>query len=312
MKRFAINDYGKASEVFEVIDAQPRDVSEEHIRVNIEAFGINPYDIGVRSGGMKQIRSVNFPYVLGHDGTGIVTETGRQVTDFQVGDAVIIYPISGTYGEEVVLPAKKAVKRPESMSISEAAGLPTVGITAYNILHQLLKVAKESVVMIQGASGGVGSMLVQLLKANGNYVLASASSKNEELVKHLGADEFVAYDIEDAGVVFSNRADIVIDATKGSRSAKSGMAILKENGTYVALNSIPEEKERTKEGTYIFFQTKKEYLDKEAFEALTTLYKNNQLEINIAEVLPFTLASVIKAHEEIEGHPSAGKIVIQK
>ncbi|MGM0125433.1 hypothetical protein IGI37_002832 [Enterococcus sp. AZ194] len=312
MKRFAMKDYGKAEDVFTLIDAQPREVKSEHIRVAIEAFGINPYDSQVRSGLMREVQPVKFPYVLGHDGTGVVTEVGDEVTEFKVGDAVIIYPISGTYGEEVVLPAKKAIKRPENMSIAEAAAIPTVGIAAYNILYQELKIKKEAVVMIQGASGGVGSVLVQLLKANGNQVLASASSRNAEFVKSLGVDAFVAYDKEDAGKVFSNRADIVIDATKGSRTAKNGMEIMKEMGTYVALNSLPEEDKRTKQGTYIYFQPKKEYADREAFKGLLSAYETGQLNIKVAEVLPFTLASVVRAHQEIEGHPTAGKLIIQK
>ncbi|KAF1299518.1 alcohol dehydrogenase [Enterococcus sp. JM4C] len=311
MKRLAIKEYGPAKAVFEAIEAQPRAVGPAHIRVSLEAFALNPYDVSVRSGRMKEVQSVKFPYVLGHDGTGIVTEVGAEVTELKVGDAVIVYPISGTYGEEVVLPAKKAVKRPSNMSIAEAAALPTMGITAYNILHQLLKIKKGLVVMVQGASGGVGSLLIQLLKANGNHVLASASAKNEDFVKGLGADEFVAYDQADAGAVFANRATIVIDATKGSLSAASGMQILKENGTYIALNNLPKEAERTKSGTYIAFQPKREYPDKEALEALVSLYERDQLSIHVAEVWPFTLANVIKGHELLEGHPPAGKIVIQ-
>lgn len=311
MERFAIKGYGKPEAVFETITANPRELTAGHIRVAIKAFAINPYDISLRSGAQQEFRSLTFPYVLGNDATGIVTEVFAEETDFSVGDRVVIHPISGTYGEEVVLPNKKAAKIPDQMSFAEAAGMVTTGITAYNLLFQLLKVKSKQKVMVLGASGGVGSILVQLLHQNGNFVLASARKVNEDKVRAFGADEFVAYDTENPGAVFYEQADVVIDATKGSRGSEVGLAILKSGGTYVALNNLPTEEKR-KEGTYLSFAPQKEYLDHVAFDYLLQTYAAGNLTINIAEILPFQLSSVIKAHEKIAGHPTAGKIVIAK
>ncbi|MEG0080147.1 NADP-dependent oxidoreductase [Enterococcus sp.] len=303
--------YGEPQDVFETITANPRELTAGHIRVAVKAFAINPYDVSLRSGAQQENRSLTFPYVLGNDAAGIVTEVFADETDFSVGDRVVIHPISGTYGEEVVLPNKKAAKIPDQMSFAEAAGMVTTGITAYNLLFQLLKIDSKKTVMVLGASGGVGSLLVQLLHQNGNFILASARKENAEKVRAFGADEFVPYDTENPGDVFFEQADVVIDATKGSKSSETGLAILKPGGTYVALNDLPSEDKR-KEGVYLGFAPQKDYLDHVAFDYLLQTYAAGNLVINIAEILPFQLSSVIEAHEKIAGHPTAGKIVIAK
>jgi NADPH:quinone reductase-like Zn-dependent oxidoreductase len=313
MKRFAMKEYGPAETVFEEIDAQPRELADSRIRVEIKAFSVNPYDVSLRSGAMKEMRTLKFPYVLGNDGAGVVTEVAPDVKDFKVGDRVVVHAVGGTYGEEVVLPAKKAAIIPEKMSWTEAAAMVTTGITAYNLLNHLVTLKPSDVVMVQGASGGVGSMLVQLLKEKNIKVLASASKKNEEKVKELGVDGFVAYDEEDPGEIFEDKATIVIDATKGSRKGKEGVQIMEENGKYIALNDLPDEGLRQeKSGYYASFTPKKEYEDKEAFEGLIHSFEKGKLKIAIAEVLPFKLESVVEAHKQLEGHPSAGKIVIER
>lgn len=310
MKRFAIKDYGKAADVFEEIEASSREVDATHVRVEVKAFGVNPYDVSVRLGNMKSFRPLKFPYVLGNDSAGIVTEIGADIKNVAVGDAVIAHSVGGANGEELVLPGHKLIKKPEKMSFAQAAGFVTPWITAYNMVTHLLGNQIGETVMVQGASGSVGSLLVQLLKANGKKVLATASSRNEAYVRELGADEFSAYDKEDAGERFAETADTVIDGTKGGRSSVSGVKIMKTGGNYVALNQLPED--QSKAGNYLHFGPSKDYSDLEALEKLVALYEEDAIQIKMADSLPFTLASVIKAHEMLEGHPPAGKIVIER
>lgn len=308
MKRFAIKDYGAAKDVLIEIEAEPRPVDDTHVRVELKAFAINPYDIALRQGAMRDFRTLKFPYVLGNDGAGIVTEVGSEITHVKVGDEVILHAVGGTYGEEVVVPGKKIVKKPASMTWEVAAGAVTPWLTAYNLVTHLLGDKIGETVMVQGASGAVGSLLVQYLNEQGKTVLASASKRNEELVRQLGADQFAAYDVEDAGSFFADQADTVIDATKGGRAGEAGMQIMKAGGNFVALNDLPSEQKKT--GNYLSFGPSKDYSDFEALTALTGLA--DKLQLTIAEVLPFTLASVIAGHGKLEGHPSAGKIIIKK
>lgn len=308
MKRFALKDYGPAKEVLIEIDSEPRLVDETHVRVELVAFAINPYDVALRQGAMRDVRTLKFPYVLGNDGAGIVTEVGKKVTHVKSGDEVIVHAIGGTYGEEIVVPGKKIVKKPAMMSWEVAAGMVTPWLAAYHLVTHLLGESIGETVMVQGASGAVGSLLVQFLKEQGKTVLASAAKRNESWVSQLGVDQFVAYDEADAGKIFADQADTVIDATKGGRAGEAGMQIMKTGGNFVALNELPKEQKKT--GNYFSFGPAKEYSDFEALTALTKLA--DKLQLKIAEVLPFTLASVIEAHEKLEGHPAAGKIIIKK
>ncbi|MGM9902707.1 hypothetical protein A5844_001129 [Enterococcus sp. 10A9_DIV0425] len=309
MRRFAINGYGKAEEVFEEILAQPREVTAEHVRINLKAFSINPYDVAVRLGKMKAERTLKFPYVLGNDGAGIITEVGEGVNYFHVGDRVALHALGGTYGEEVVVPVKKIAKLPEKMNWAEASAIVTPGITAYHLITHLLDIQPTDTVMILGASGNVGRSLVQLLHEKGIHLLASASKRNEHSVRQLGVSHFSAYDEENPGEVFADQADIVIDATKGSRQGKVGIQIMKEGGRYIALNDLPELSLRNeKNGFYEMYIPRKEYQDREAFDHLFSAYQQGHFAIKIAETLPATLANVIVAHQKMEGHPPAGKI----
>ncbi len=97
---------------------------------------MNPYDVALRLGEMKEIRTLKFPYVPGNDGAGIVTDWFR-CHNFSVGDRVAVHAVGGTYGEEVVLPSAKVAKIPDKMSWEEAAGMVTPGITAYNLINHL-------------------------------------------------------------------------------------------------------------------------------------------------------------------------------
>jgi NADPH:quinone reductase-like Zn-dependent oxidoreductase len=107
MKRFAIKDYGPAEAVFEEIDAQQRELTDSRIRVEIKAFSVNPYDVSLRSGAMKEMRTLKFPYVPGNDGAGIVTEIAPDVKDFKVGDRVVVHAVGGTYGKKLFFQQKK-------------------------------------------------------------------------------------------------------------------------------------------------------------------------------------------------------------
>ena len=308
MKRFAIKDYGTAKDVLIEIEAEPRPVDDTHVRVTLAGFAINPYDVSLRQGAMRDFRTLKFPYVLGNDGAGVVTEVGSDVTHVKVGDEVIVHAVGGTYGEEVVVPGKKLVKKPKSMSWEVAAGAVTPWLTTYNLVTHLVGDKIGETVMIQGASGAVGSLLVQFLKVQGKTVLASASKRNEALVRQIGADQFAAYDEEDTGAIFADQADTVIDATKGGRAGEAGMQIMKTGGNFVALNDLPSEQKKT--GNYLSFGPSKDYSDVEALTALTDLA--DKIQLTVAEVLPFTLESVVAGHETLEGHPLAGKIIIKK
>ncbi|MGX7352253.1 NADP-dependent oxidoreductase [Enterococcus canis] len=310
MKAFAIKEYG-APDVFETIEIAGAPLKDKQVRVAVKAFAINPYDTALRRGEMDGTRPIEFPYVMGSDASGVVIEVGSAVTDFKVGDEVIVHAPKGAYGEEVVVFQSKVVLKPAEVSFAEGAGLPTIGITAYNLLHHLLPVEAGTLV-VQGASGGVGSSLVQLAQ-NDFRVLAIASSRNKDYVESLGNVEFLAYDQTEPAKVWADQGDVVIDATKGSRGIENGLAILKAGGVYVALNDLPSAAQQAaKPATYLHMGPSKEYKDREAFDYLLAQMTAGRFQVKIDRVLPFTTESVIEAHRLLEGHPPAGKLIIAR
>lgn len=310
MKQFALQSYGPAQTAFFELSASSKELTAGRIRVKVHAFAINPYDVALRLGGMRAVRTLNFPYVPGNDGAGVITEVAKDVQGFQVGEHVMIHPMGGVYGEEVVLPVKRVCKIPSTMSFATAAALVTPGITAYHLLFSFLSLPPNQTILILGASGSVGSCLVQLLHQSGHQVLTSAKKRNEEWVRQLGATEFVAYDEQDVGCVYENQADVVIDATKGGHGNQAGMQALKENGIFVALNQLPEKAQRLKTGDYLQYIREKTYSDVEALNYLLKKYQENKLQVKIAQVFPFELTSVIAAHQALEGHPQVGRFII--
>lgn len=310
---FAIRDYGSPTVFEELLIVSPP-LKEHQVRIRVEAFGINPYDVALRQGAMQAFRTLKFPYVLGGDVSGEIIEIGSAVTDFTVGDRVIAHALHGAYSEELVVSDKRIILKPEQMSAEIAAGLPTVGITAYNLLFHLLDLKAGDTLMIEGASGGVGASLVQLAKRHGYRVLASASSKNQEYVESLGVDDFAAYDQSDVGELFREQADVVIDATKGGRGITAGLKIVKPAGTFVALNDLPDEKIQASKPQVKYLQMgpSKDYSDQEALLELATAFEASEYQLLLSEVFPFELDSVIAAHERLEGHPPAGKLVVSR
>ena len=187
----------------------------------------------------------------------------------------------------------------------------TPGITAYNLINHLTEIQPTDTVMILGASGAVGSSLIQLLHEKGIRILTSASSKSEEKVKKLGASAFAAYDKTNPGLQFADQADLVIDATKGSIKGETGIQIMKPGGRYVALNDLPDlDLRQKKEGFYESFVPRKEYLDAEAFAGIIKAYQKGAFHVFISMNLSASLKHVIQAHQLVEGHPPAGKIIL--
>ena len=186
------------------------------------------------------------PYIPGWDVAGIVEAVGDEVEGFAVGDEVYAYhrpeferdptdviSANGCLAEYVSVPAHRLARKPASASWSEAAGLPLAGLTAYQGLHDHLKLVAGSSVLITGGSGGVGGLAVQLAKAAGLTVVATCSAKNVAYVAGLGADVVIDYGAGDVAAAvlarFPGGVDAVLD-TIGGDAALAGLAALKAGG----------------------------------------------------------------------------------
>lgn len=312
MKAFAFDHYG-SPDVFYERDIEKKTLKENQVRIEIIAFGVTPYDTYLRLGNMQKFRSLTFPAIIGSDLSGIILEVGAKVKDLAVGDEVVAVVPLDAYSEEIVTTAQHVVKKPLSVPFTRAAALPTAGIAAYNLFFHMIKESQGQTLFIAGATGSVGSLLLQLALKNNFQVFASGHSKKIAQVTSLGllAENYFPYDQE---VTIPLQVDIFVDATKGSHGISLGLKALKETGTYIALNSLPSENQKAQlpEVNFLTLGHKKDWSDQAALRELLAWMGQNQLRLALDEVLPFSLENLKKAHKKIEAAKNQGRLVLAK
>src|SRR4051794_22064723 len=168
----------------------------------------------VRNGEFKQLLKYWPPFVLGHDVAGVVVEVGAEVGDFSVGDEVCSRPRDlriGTFAEFIAIDAADGALMPASLSFTEAAAVPLVALTAWQILVEVAPVKPGQKVLVHAGAGGLGSTVIQLAKHLGAQVTTTASTKNLDKVRALGADEVIDYTVQDFATVLADY-DVVLDS----------------------------------------------------------------------------------------------------
>ena len=199
---------------------------------------VNPYDRKVVEVFGKEA-GIQLPVVLGSELSGIVEATGDHVTDFKPGDAVCgnLGTFGGCYAEYAVVKAADMVKKPEQVSFEAATAVPVAALTASKAILDEGGLKAGEKILIHGASGGIGSMAVQLAKAAGAYVIATASGQNEQRIKELGADVFIDYTTQDFTAV-ARDLDLVLD-TVGGKTQEDSFEVLKPGGRLISLVQPP-------------------------------------------------------------------------
>lgn len=203
------------------------------ILVCVHAAGVNPADVLNRETGTFAGQP---PFVLGWDVSGTVEATGPGVTIHRPGDAVfgmLPFPHGhGAYAQYAVGPARAFVPKPDRFDHVQAAAVPLAGLTAWQALVDTARIGEGSRVLVNGASGGVGHLAVQIAKAHGAYVIAVASTANTDLVRALGADEVVDYTTTDITQA-TDSLDVVLETVGGDYPAKA-LDVLKPGGILVS------------------------------------------------------------------------------
>lgn len=182
--------YGQPDEAVSVVDVDVPEPGLDQVRVTTTAIGLNPIDLKRMSGAMGADPSA-LPLALGNEASGVVSAVGNDVDDVRVGDPVIIYPAAGSYAEEVVVKRSSVHARPDTLDDRNAAGLLLVGVTAADIV-ETLGIGPGDVLLVHGGAGAVGTVTVQLAVAKGARVIATASPRNHEFLRSIGATP-VAY-----------------------------------------------------------------------------------------------------------------------
>src|ERR1700746_559553 len=246
MKAIRIHNYG-GPEVLHYEDAPRPKPKAGEVLVRVHAAGVNPIDWKVREGEMKDFWPHKFPLILGWDLSGVVEELGKGVSRTKIGDDVYALPDptrDGAYAAYIVVRESELALKPKALHHIRAAAVPLAALTAWQALFDTAQLQPGQQVLIHAGSGGVGHFAVQLAKWQGAYVFATASTKNQNLLRELGVDEPIDYTQQRFENVRRN-IDIVLD-TIGGETQKRSWSVLKKGGVLVSLVQPPSE-EKAKE-----------------------------------------------------------------
>lgn len=286
----------------QVDQPQPK---ENEILIKIAATTVNPIDMKVRSGFMQKIMPVNLPYIPGSDVGGTVAAVGNGVSRLKVGDKVFASTFGGTYAEYVVLKEDQTALIPKNTGLDEAASLAVPLATSYSFLVEGGELKAGQRVLIHGASGGVGSIMVQMAKALGAYVIGTASGEGLELAKSLGADEVIDYKTQDF-TKLAKDVDLVIDLVGGETQAKS-FGVVKKGGKLLSAVMPPSEELAKEHHITAKFISSAPSHKKLEFGA--KLVEEEKIKTQIAKVMK--LEDAAQAQDLVSAGGLNGKIVLE-
>lgn len=303
MKAIRIHEFGgpEVLKYEEIPEPQP---GPDEIRIKIFATGVNPIDWKVRRG---YIGSLPLPSVMGLDVAGTVDMVGKDEASFRPGDKVFAKVAigKGGYAEYTVAsPAEMALK-PKSIGFVESAAIPTAGLAAWQSIFDLAGLETGQSILIHGAAGGVGTFAIQFAKWKGAYVIGTASEKNAEFLKSIGADEVIDYKNQRFEDLVGNM-DVVLDTVGGDTFERS-WDVLKPGGFLVTtVANIPDD-EPEKRGV----RAKRVATQSNGKELaqIAAIIDERKIKPVVTTILP--LEDARKAHEMSETLHTRGKIVLR-
>ncbi|WP_430599604.1 NADP-dependent oxidoreductase [Enterococcus sp. DIV0179] len=249
------------------------DIRSNDVLVKIVAASINPIDIKTKDGGLKMLLSYDMPIIMGSDFAGIITAVGEKVTNYSIGDAVygrVQKNRIGTFAEYIAVDQGAIALKPKNINFEGAASIPLVGLTSYQALHDIMQIQPGQKVMIQGGSGGIGTIAIQLAKYLGAYVATTTSANNFDLVKSLGADYPINYQTTNFAEVLQDY-DYVFD-TRGGATLEAAFKIIKPGGKVVSIAGLPNYRFGKEYGVPLW----KQFAFKRVTHNLTKLEKQTQ------------------------------------
>ena len=240
MRAFGFRRYGPP-DVLEMLEVPRPEPGPGEVLISVAAAGVNPADWALRAGRLRPFVRLELPFISGSDVAGVVEETGEGVTKFVPGEAVYAMTpttTGGAYAEYVAVATDRVAKVPSGLSLEEAAAVPLAALTALQALRDKAELATGKHVLINGASGGVGTFAVQIAKTFGARVTAACSGRNVELVRGLGADEVIDYNSDDIAPA-GPRYDVVFGAVNTLPLLRWRRA-LRPEGKIVTVNPLFE------------------------------------------------------------------------
>jgi NADPH:quinone reductase-like Zn-dependent oxidoreductase len=273
------------------------------VLVRVHYASINPVDWKLQERGL-----LPFPAIPGGDFSGEVIALGSGVTEFACGDLVAgtvdQTERSGSYAEYLTVPTTEIVRKPAAFTMAEAAAYPTVAVAAWRYLVQAANVQRGERVLVQGGAGGTGSVIVQIAKARGAYVITTASARNREYLESIGADEVIDYQATRFEDQVRN-VDVVVDTVGGDTLVRSEQ-VLRDGGRLVTLvGSVPAQ---ICERRRVVCPATPPWDVKGGLDAVAPLIAAGKVRINIDQT--YALAAIAQAQEHNRSGRTRGKVVV--
>ena len=307
MKVIVVHEYG-GPEVLKYEDAPRPEPKENEVLIRVKAASVNPVDVAIRKGYLKEFTGNKFPLVLGMDASGVVEKVGANVHKFKIGDPVLAFFTlagEGGYAQFVVATENEIAPKPSAITFEQAAAVPAAGSTAWTALVETGNLKAGQTVLIHGGSGGVGHFAIQIAKARGAKVIATASSTNQDFLKQLGADVAVDYTKQKFEDVAKD-VDLVLDSVGGD-TLKRSYGVVRKGGMIVTIVDDVDRNELAARG--IRGAAIRTEPNEKTLEELARLIDAKKVAPVVSQVLP--LSEVGKAHQQIATRHTQGKIVLK-
>ena len=314
MKSAQIKTYGD-SEVLEINRSTPsiNDPSEGMVLVTVKAAGVNPVDWKVREGFFKQMAPLQFPATLGMDFSGVIEKVGEggSSSDLKQGDEVygqagVLMGGSGAFAEMTLAKSDTIAHKPRTLSHEQAAGLPLVGVSAWQALVETMRLSKGQKILIHGGAGGIGTIAIQLAKHLGAYVATTVSTNDIQFVKEeLGADEAIDYKTQTFENLLTHDYDAVFDTVGGETFTRS-FKVLKRGGIIVSMLEQPNQGLMNQFGVKAVYQFTQ--VNKERLTRLAEWVDQNNIRVNVDRIFPLDEARTALDYQR-DVHPR-GKVVL--
>ena len=300
MKAIQINGYDgiDGMNLAEIKDPTP---GPGEVLLRMTVATVNPADWKVADGMVKDLMPLKFPYTPGCDGAGVV-ESGAMPAGERVAVCTDANTM-GTFAEKCVVPAGMVAAIPDSVNDRAAAALSLVGLTAWSALHHAATIQPDERVLILGASGGVGQAAVQIAVAAGCHVVGVASGKTEQMVRNLGAEEFIDYKTD--GLTKLAKVDVILDAAGTSNLSDAASRLNRGGRIYSVAQPVDEKLLAEHDATGSFYLGHPKPGD---LATLLAMAADGKLTVSIDAEMP--LSEVAVALRKSKDGKTTGKILL--
>lgn len=320
MKAIIIHKYGN-SDVLEYEDISIPEPNESEATVKVEAIGVNFIDVYHRKG----LYPNSLPFIPGMEASGIIKKIGKNNLGLRKGDRVAYAMNLGSYAGYSIVPSWKLVKIPDEIDFKIAASLMLQGMTAHYLAYSTFPFKKENTILLHAAAGGVGLLLTQIARKIGAKIIGTVGNEEKaKLARNAGADETILYTKEDfeekvKKITGGRGVDVVYDSV-GKATFKKSLNCLKPRGMLVSFGQSSGSVENfnpailsQKGSLYLTRPTLSNYCSNREellwrANDIFSMVRNKELKVRTHKI--FKLSDARKAHEDLEGRKSSGKILM--